>query len=72
MKLDDNLFSLEDLENSDNSILKRVAQRLTDEDNAGPNGPIASHVSHSSSSGRGHSSHVSGSVGSNEKKVENK
>ena len=52
----DKLFSLEMLENSDNSILNRIADQVSDEDTVSCS---ASHSSHSSSSGRGHSSHVS-------------
>ena len=57
----DKLFSLEMLENSDNSILNRIADQVNDEDAVDCS---ASHSSHSSSSGRGHSSYVSGSVSS--------
>jgi len=64
MKGNDKLFSLEMLENSDNSILNRIADQVNDEDTINCS---ASHSSHSSSSGRGHSSYVSGSVGSIEK-----
>tara|TARA_B100000427_G_C15404493_1_gene549177 strand:- start:513 stop:719 length:207 start_codon:yes stop_codon:yes gene_type:complete len=59
----DKLFSIEQLENSDNSILERVAERISDDDDR----TLASHSSHSSSSGRGHTSHVSGTAGSIEK-----
>ncbi len=60
----DKLFSIDQLENSDNSILNRVAQRISEEDG---DRNLASHSSHSSSSGRGHTSHVSGTAGSIEK-----
>ena len=59
----DKLFSIDQLENSDNSILNRVAQRISEDDDR----KLASHSSHSSSSGRGHTSHVSGTAGSIEK-----
>ena len=64
MKNNDKLFSLEMLEDSDNSVLNRVADRMSDDAVE----CSASHSSHSSSSGRGHTSYVSGSVGSMEKK----
>lgn len=67
MSKNDKLFSLDMLENSENTVLERVADRINDEDTY--NASAASHSSHSSSSGRGHSSYVSGSVGSMEKKA---
>lgn len=53
----DTELTLDSLEGSDNPILKRVAERLMDK-RTGP--AVASHSSHSSSSGRGHSSFVTG------------
>jgi hypothetical protein len=61
----DKLFSIQQLEDSENSILRRVAGRIHEE----TEGPLlASHSSHSSSSGRGHTSHVSGTAGPLEQK----
>jgi len=66
----DKLFSLEMLEKSGNSILSRIADRISKDDSEGFS---ASHSSHSSSSGRGHTSHVSGTAGSIDKeKMKNK
>ena len=65
----DKLFSLEDLENSDNSILNRIAEQVNDDEGMNCS---ASHSSHSSSSGRGHSSYVSGSVSSVKKNMTKK
>ena len=50
-------LSLSDIENTDSEILKRIASDLEDSQNVG-----MSHSSHSSSSGRGHSSFVSGAA----------
>ena len=48
-------LSLEDIENTDSEILQRISNDLAKPDVVG-----LSHGSHSSSSGRGHSSYVSG------------
>ena len=58
----DSNLSLEDLENSNSEILNRIAADLNEES------VNMSHSSHSSSSGRGHSSYVSGSSIKKEKK----
>lgn len=50
-------LSLSDIENTDSEILKRIACDLYDSHNVS-----MAHSSHSSSSGRGHSSYVSGSA----------
>ncbi len=50
-------LSLSDIENTDSEILKRIANDLEDSQVVG-----RSHSSHSSSSGRGHSSLVSGAA----------
>jgi hypothetical protein len=50
-------LSLSDIENTDSEILKRIANDLEDSQVVG-----RSHSSHSSSSGRGHSSFVSGAA----------
>lgn len=50
-------LSLSDLENMDNEILQRIASDLE-----GSETSSMAHSSHSSSSGRGHSSFVSGSA----------
>jgi hypothetical protein len=50
-------LSLSDIENTDSEILKRIANDLEDSQNIS-----MAHASHSSSSGRGHSSYVSGSA----------
>lgn len=55
-------LSLADLENIDNEILDRIADDLDTTKTVS-----MSHVSHSSSSGRGHSSHVSGLGAKNDK-----
>ena len=69
MKKNEKIFSLEMLEDSDNEVLNRIADRVSDDSIE----CSAGHSSHSSSSGRGHSSYVSGSVGSVEKnKIKNK
>ncbi len=52
-------LSLEDIENTDSEILKRISNDLAKPDVVG-----LSHGSHSSSSGRGHSSTVTGSAAS--------
>ncbi len=51
-------ITLSDLEGSANPILERVKKRLISE-KGGPDAHMA-HPSHSSSSGRGHNSYVSG------------
>lgn len=51
-------ITLSDLEGSANPILERVKRRLISE-KGGPDAHMA-HPSHSSSSGRGHNSYVSG------------
>jgi hypothetical protein len=56
-------LSLADIENTDSEILKRIASDLDDSGTVN-----MAHSSHSSSSGRGHSSYVSGSAA----KAENK
>jgi len=53
----DTELTLDSLEKSDNPVLKRVAERLLDKR---PDSVVAGHSSHSSSSGRGHSSYVTG------------
>jgi hypothetical protein len=53
----DTELTLDSLEKSDNPVLKRIAERLLDKR---PDSVVAGHVSHASSSGRGHSSHVTG------------
>jgi len=53
----DTELTLESLEKSDNQVLKRVAERLLDKR---PDSVVAGHSSHSSSSGRGHTSYVTG------------
>ena len=65
MKKDDKLFSLDMLESSDNPILSRIADRISGSESEVM---TASHSSQSSSSGRGHTSHVSGTAGSIDKK----
>jgi hypothetical protein len=55
-------LSLADLENIDNEILERIANDLSDNKTLS-----MSHASHSSSSGRGHSSYVSGSAAKKDK-----
>jgi hypothetical protein len=55
-------LSLADLENIDNEILERIANDLRDNKTLS-----MSHASHSSSSGRGHSSYVSGSAAKKDK-----
>ena len=55
-------LSLSDIENTDSEILKRIANDLED-----PSVVNMAHNSHSSSSGRGHSSFVSGSAAKSEK-----
>jgi hypothetical protein len=50
-------LSLTDIENTDSAILERIANDLVDS-----NSVVAGHSSHSSSSGRGHSSFVSGAA----------
>jgi len=52
-------LSLEDIENTNSEILQRISNDL-----AKPDVLNLSHGSHSSSSGRGHSSYVSGSAAS--------
>ena len=55
-------LSLSDIENTDSEILKRIANDLENQDVLS-----MSHSSHSSSSGRGHSSFVSGSAAKKDK-----
>lgn len=55
--LKESTLSLSDIENTDSEILMRVASDLEDS-----NSTRMGHSSHSSSSGRGHSSWVSGSA----------
>lgn len=55
-------LSLSDIENTDSEILKRIANDLEN-----PDVLNMSHNSHSSSSGRGHSSFVSGSAAKKDK-----
>jgi len=55
--LNQSTLSLSDIENTDSEILMRVASDLDDSQNI-----RMGHSSHSSSSGRGHSSYVSGSA----------
>ena len=55
-------LSLSDIENTDSEILKRIANDLENSDVLS-----MSHSSHSSSSGRGHSSFVSGSAAKKDK-----
>jgi hypothetical protein len=50
-------LSLSDIENTDSEILKRIANDLVD-----PQAVGRGHTSHSSSSGRGHSSYVGGAA----------
>tara|TARA_B100001175_G_C19475292_1_gene624006 strand:+ start:262 stop:465 length:204 start_codon:yes stop_codon:yes gene_type:complete len=64
----DKLFTIEQLENSENPILERVAGRVEGDDDL----TLASHSSHSSSSGRGHTSHVSGTAGASDKETSKK
>ena len=61
--LTDSNLSLEDLEKMDSEILKRIGDQLKNSDQI-----VAGHSSHSSSSGRGHSSYVSGSAARKDKK----
>lgn len=63
--LKNSTLSLSDIENTDSEILKRIANDLED-----PSVVNMSHQSHSSSSGRGHSSFVSGSAAKSEKSSE--
>lgn len=58
-------LSLSDIENTDSEILKRIASDLED-----PGVVNMAHNSHSSSSGRGHSSFVSGSAAKSDKNAE--
>jgi hypothetical protein len=58
-------LSLSDIENTDSEILKRIASDLEDQSVVN-----MAHSSHSSSSGRGHSSFVSGSAAKSEKSSE--
>jgi hypothetical protein len=58
-------LSLSDIENTDSEILKRIASDLED-----PQIVSMSHTSHSSSSGRGHSSFVSGAAAKADKAKE--
>lgn len=60
--LKDSTLSLSDIENTDSEILKRIANDLEN-----PDVLNMSHSSHSASSGRGHSSYVSGSAAKKEK-----
>lgn len=55
-------LSLSDIENTDSEILKRIANDLENQDVLS-----MAHSSHSSSSGRGHSSYVSGSAAKKDK-----
>ena len=55
-------LSLSDIENTDSEILKRIASDLENQDVLS-----MSHSSHSSTSGRGHSSYVSGSAAKKDK-----
>jgi len=59
-------LSLEDIENTNSEVLQRISNDLAKPDVVG-----LGHGSHSSSSGRGHSSFVSGSAAS-KKSSENK
>ena len=63
--LKNSTLSLSDIENTDSEILKRIASDLEDQSIVNK-----AHSSHSSSSGRGHSSYVSGSAAKSEKSSE--
>lgn len=58
-------LSLQDIENTNSEILQRIADDMEVSD-----GLNMAHSSHSSSSGRGHSSFVSGSAAKSDKRRE--
>ena len=59
-------LSLEDIENTNSEVLRRISEDLSKSDS-----PSMAHGSHSSSSGRGHSSFVSGSAASKKSSEKN-